>query len=127
MGSEGVHEGGIGSGLNHRQVARRVSYRRSPAVVAVACRASIQLRGARSQRNLNKQIRGVSRMRAPSGATGELRDKLYVVRTYDLRSHRLRRRACRANGRPKTGQVVVGYGSGALAILDPVRRASSEP
>ena len=131
-------------------------------------------------------------MRAPSGATGELRDKLYVVRTYDLRSHRLRRRACRATaGRsteliyrsgekrrigglkeprgvaywpdhnelvvasagdgtvrffdassltpdesmtlgddadnvrvdPKTGQVVVGYGSGALAILDPVRRA----
>ncbi len=37
--------------------------------VANANRVSIQLRGARSQRNLNKQIRGVSRTRAPSGAT----------------------------------------------------------
>ena len=40
VGSQGVHEGGIGSGLNDRQMARRVSYRRSPAVVAVACRAN---------------------------------------------------------------------------------------
>jgi hypothetical protein len=37
------------------------------AFVAAAYRVSIQLRGARSQRNLNMQIRGVSRMRAPSG------------------------------------------------------------
>ena len=48
---------------------------------------SVQLRGARNQRSLNKQIRGASRTRANSGATEGVLD---VVPSDDLRGHRLR-------------------------------------
>ena len=52
--------------------------------------------GGSRHRNLNKQI-GVSlRMRAPSGATEEPKGDFDVVRSSDLRGHRLRRRACGA-------------------------------
>ena len=75
------------------ELGRRVSAHEGTApnsnrlAVVGAYLVSIRLRGARSQRSLNKQIRGASRTRANSGATEGVLD---VVPSDDLRGHRLR-------------------------------------